>query len=101
MRKLQIGDIVKVIRDETEELLGCVGKVVCFDYSAVDNPIFGVDFGQADNTTRLDSFDGYGKNENGEDIVLFSEKGWGAWFERNELRYSPKLNVSPIRCMPE
>ena len=103
MRKLQKGDIVKVKKDETGELLGCVGRVVCFDGVAYEDEgnTIGVECGEADNTVPLYSFDGYDKTEDGRDIRLESEKGWGAWFVRNELRYSPKLNPSPIRCVPE
>ena len=87
-RKLQSGDIVKVIHDEIGELQDCVGTVVKVD--KYDETVYiAVAFGEVEaaNTTLL--------SHNEEPEV------WGAWFERQDLRYSPKLNPSPIRCVPE
>lgn len=78
--RLKIGDNVKVINDETDELLGCVGTYSCHDYSW-DAP-YGIAFGKADNTVPL---------RNGE---------WGAWFERSALQ-KVKKDRSPICVTPE
>ena len=102
MQQLQIGDIVKVVRDETDELQDCVGKVVALDIEedaiqkvnyTIGKPYISVAvvFGKADNTVFLEDFSG-GDIGNGQ---------WGAWFRREELRYSPSLTPSPIRCVPE
>lgn len=79
-RRLNIGDKVKVILDETGEFIGCVGKVSYFNYEHLEAPI-GVAFGRADNTILL---------PNGE---------WGAWFARGELKLTNE-EKSPICPVP-
>lgn len=95
-RKLQLGDIVKVVHDETGELQDCVGVVV--DVAIVR------DEENSDPATIEEITVAFGEGREADNTTLFefiNPPVWAACFNRKDLRYCPKLSPSPIRCVPE